>query len=444
MKEYLFRLISIFLALAMASTTLAQSQDWYVAPTITYFDDDGERKVDDSLAGGQIAFGRTLTEHLSAEVMLGYLDISGWPDTGGDLASLGQKHLELGASLLAYPNRDWAFAPYFLVGAGFLSVNVENPRGGIFDEFFSEADGTSASLGLGFDWKMGESKFSIRGEYRARFAFGSDDNSMDNLTSLGLKYSFGKKTDIPVPQTNTDTDGDGVLDMWDECPDTARGTQVTPRGCELLNIGRDADGDRVFDRLDECPNTPAGVPVDPRGCALDSDRDGVTTDRDRCPATPPGAEVDIYGCSLDRDNDGDGVTNRFDKCLNTRRGATVDVNGCEFTDVIGLPGANFGTGSDLLLPGTEPVLENAAATLNKHPTLQIEVAGHTDSDGPGDTNYGLSERRAKTVRDYLIRYGVDEERLTARGYGESQPIADNETVQGRAKNRRVELRIVSR
>ena len=170
----------------------------------------------------------------------------------------------------------------------------------------------------------------------------------------------------------------------------------------------------------------------------------MTSDKDRCPATRPGAEVDIYGCSLYLDDDGAGVTNPNDRCSSTPPGVRVDANGCEFTDVIRLPGVNFGAGSDLLLPRTEPRLERAAETLNRYPDLQIEVAGHTDSDGGGAANYGLSERRARTVRDYLILYGVDAERLTAVGYGESQPIADNETMQGRAANRRVELRIVNR
>jgi OmpA-OmpF porin, OOP family len=441
------KILPIGLAIiALTAPLLAAGQDavgdWYVTPSITYFDDDGSRKVDDSLAGGQIAFGRVLSKHLSAEAVLGYLDISGWRPPG--LASLGQTHLELGASLLAYPNRDWTFAPYFLVGAGYLSVDVENPGGGIFDQVYSDADGASASLGVGFHWKLGQSRFSIRGEYRSRFVFGSNDTNTDTLSSIGVQYSFGGSRSVPAPPANTDTDGDGVLDIWDECPDTARGVDVTSRGCEIVNIDRDADGDRVVDRLDACPNTPAGVPVDPQGCPLDSDGDGVTTDRDRCPSTPPGAEVDVFGCSLDRDNDGDGVINRFDKCANTPAGARVDGDGCSFTDVIRLPGVNFGAGSDLLLPGTERILEAAAATLNRYPDLQVEVAGHTDSDGPGDVNFGLSERRAKTVLDYLVMYGVAPERLTATGYGESQPIADNETVEGRAANRRVELRIVSR
>jgi OOP family OmpA-OmpF porin len=442
MKRYFLCLAIIIPALTFASESRAQSQDWYLAPLITYYDDEDDRKIDDGLAGGQIAFGRPLTEHLSAEVMLGYLNMSGWPSNRGTLASLGQTHVELGGSLLAYPNRDWTVAPYFLVGAGYLSVSVEDPKGGVFDQVFSQAEGASASLGLGFDWKMGERNFSIRGEYRARFVFDSDGNATDSLASIGLMYRFGKKSDMPAPQANIDTDVDGILDMWDECPDTPQGVQVTSRGCEILNIDRDSDGDRVVDNADECPNTPAGVPVDPRGCSLDSDRDGVTTDRDRCPATSPGDIVDAYGCT--RDADRDGVLTPTDVCPESRPGAQVDPQGCEFTDTIRLPGVNFAAGSDLLLPGTEPLLESAAATLNRYPNLQIEVAGHTDSDGSGEANYGLSERRANTVRDHLIQFGVAEDRLTATGYGESQPIADNETIRGRAANRRVELRIISR
>ena len=107
-----------------------------------------------------------------------------------------------------------------------------------------------------------------------------------------------------------------------------------------------------------------------------------------------------------------------------------------------MPELNVETGSDILLMGAEHILQNAAATLNKYPELMIEVAGHTDDVGNGLANYSLSERRANTVRDYLIRYGVDETRIAAVGYGEAQPIADNSTPEGRAQNRRVELRII--
>ncbi len=433
------RLLILALALSFVTTAHGQWNEWYVAPSIVYTDDDPDRVIEDSFAGAQISIGRNFAEKMSFEGLLGYSSIDGFASS--TISFPDQKHLDISANLLAFYDREKTFSPYLIVGIGYLGVSFSGSGG--------DDNRPSATAGLGFKWKMGSSNISIRAESRARFAWddcSSGCNSLtDFITTLGVQYDFGGTSErsLGTPsQTNVDTDGDGILDMWDECPDTPRGTQVTSRGCELKNIDRDADGDRIFDNFDECPNTPSGVPVDRVGCSLDSDRDGVTTDRDRCPSTPPGAVVDIYGCS--GDDDEDGVLNQLDKCPNSTAGSTVDVNGCEFTDVIELPGVNFGAGSDLLLPGTEQLLKFAAATLNKHPTMQIEVAGHTDSDGAADTNYGLSERRAKTVRDYLIRYGVDANRLTVQGYGETQPIAENETIRGRATNRRVELRIVGR
>jgi OOP family OmpA-OmpF porin len=229
--------------------------------------------------------------------------------------------------------------------------------------------------------------------------------------------------------------------MWDECPDTRPGVEVNARGCEIQDMTRDTDRDRVPDYRDQCPNTALGAPVDAQGCSLDSDMDGVLTGDDRCPASRPGAQVDEFGC--ESDDDQDGVLNQRDSCPGTPRGARVDINGCELADIIRLPGVNFGSGSDLLLPGFENLLRDAAATLNKNPDLKVEVSGHTDDVGDANLNMGLSERRAKTVMDYLIRYGVDPSRITFRGYGESEPIANNTTVEGRARNRRVELRIIT-
>ncbi|MGB5722201.1 MAG: OmpA family protein, partial [Woeseiaceae bacterium] len=112
-------------------------------------------------------------------------------------------------------------------------------------------------------------------------------------------------------------------------------------------------------------------------------------------------------------------------------------------EVISLPGVNFETNSDRLLPGAEQVLADAAATLGMNRDLIVEVAGHTDSDGSAAYNEGLSARRAITVRDYLISQGANSANLTFRGYGEARPVADNATAEGKARNRRVELRILN-
>ena len=144
------------------------------------------------------------------------------------------------------------------------------------------------------------------------------------------------------------------------------------------------------------------------------------------------------------DTDGDGIVDANDQCPNTPPGLTVDSEGCDVIVQIDLPDVRFETNSDRLRAGAEVSLNDAAATLMNNPNLLAEVAGHTDNRGDAEANRGLSERRAKTVRDYLLSRGVRVEQLSWRGYGENQPIDDNETAAGRERNRRVVLRILQR
>jgi OOP family OmpA-OmpF porin len=144
------------------------------------------------------------------------------------------------------------------------------------------------------------------------------------------------------------------------------------------------------------------------------------------------------------DLDGDGVPNERDKCPNTRPGAVVDLDGCEVEAVIELEGVNFDFDKATIRPEGKAILDEAAALLQKHERVVVEVAGHTDSTGSEAYNQGLSERRANAVKDYLTGKGVTATRLTARGYGESQPVASNDTKEGRAENRRVELIVLDR
>ena len=145
-----------------------------------------------------------------------------------------------------------------------------------------------------------------------------------------------------------------------------------------------------------------------------------------------------------KDSDGDGILDNNDACPNSRPGARVDTKGCEIADVIVLEGVQFETNSAQLKNVSIDVLNDAAATLKRNPGVVTEVAGHTDSRGSWKYNQRLSENRANAVRSYLASKGAPVENLTAKGYGESQPVADNKTREGRAKNRRVELRILKR
>jgi OOP family OmpA-OmpF porin len=209
---------------------------------------------------------------------------------------------------------------------------------------------------------------------------------------------------------------------------------VDSNGCPL-----DDDGDGVTNDADKCPNTPAGAKVDATGCEPDSDGDGVGDSRDQCPNTPPGTRVDEKGCELD--SDGDGIFDSQDKCPDTPKGERVDATGCPFNKELQLQGVKFSTNSAELLPESIPVLERAIATLKRYPELKVEVAGHTDSRGADAYNQQLSARRAATVLEYLKDGGVSNT-LTSRGYGEREPIASNDTEDGRLQNRRVVLRVL--
>jgi outer membrane protein OmpA-like peptidoglycan-associated protein len=231
-----------------------------------------------------------------------------------------------------------------------------------------------------------------------------------------------------------DADGDGVVDRLDECPETPAGALVDRQGCEL-----DCDEDEVPNSADQCPRTPAGAGVDSRGCELDSDGDGIADSADRCPGTAAGANVDAQGCDLQLDADRDGVVDSGDLCPGTPRGVAVDLTGCPPAQPITLRGVNFHFNSDELTEESKVILDGVAETLRAHPDLRLEVAGHTDAEGDNAVNLDLSQRRAESVRAYLISKGISPGNLNARGYGEQQPVQSNDTAQGRAENRRVEL-----
>jgi len=247
-----------------------------------------------------------------------------------------------------------------------------------------------------------------------------------------------------------DADKDGVLDGLDQCPQTPAGATVNQFGCPS-----DTDKDGIFDGIDKCPNTPAGAKVDATGCPIDTDGDGVYDGLDQCPDTPIGCKVDMVGCPADSDSDG--VCDGKDKCPGTPAGAKVDADGCPIvvleketelldTGMIRLHDVNFATGKAVLTPDSYPSLDEVGQVLSKWPELKIEVGGHTDSQGSEATNQKLSENRAQAVLNYMKGKFPDlkGEQFTVKGYGESKPIAPNTTQLGRAKNRRVEFVVLNK
>ena len=233
-----------------------------------------------------------------------------------------------------------------------------------------------------------------------------------------------------------DFDKDGVADNFDKCPNTAAGVSVDSTGCPM-----DFDKDGVPDSFDKCPNTTAGSVVDSTGCPADMDKDGVTDNIDKCPGTPAGTPVDSVGCVLDGDKDG--VTDNLDQCPNTLQGIAVDTKGCPVNKKENLDelkkGIQFQTGSTKFTKKSYTTLNDIAKLMRKVKSANLEVQGHTDNTGSEATNQRLSQKRAQAVVDFLIKKGIDEDRLRAIGYGSEMSIADNNTKEGREANRRVEL-----
>jgi OOP family OmpA-OmpF porin len=202
----------------------------------------------------------------------------------------------------------------------------------------------------------------------------------------------------------------------------------------LVEAPLDSDGDGVVDDADKCPNTPRGMEVDAQGCPLDSDADGVVNYADKCPSTPPGVAVDSSGCPPD--SDADGVPDYLDQCPSTPIGATVNEVGCWSLKATML----FDTNSSYIKVEAHPLLDEVVTILEKNPQIEVEIQGYADNTGTAEYNQWLSERRAKRVMDYLVSKGIDSGRLEAKGYGSTRPVAPNATEEGRAQNRRVELK----
>jgi outer membrane protein OmpA-like peptidoglycan-associated protein/opacity protein-like surface antigen len=253
---------------------------------------------------------------------------------------------------------------------------------------------------------------------------------------LGLTVYFG----------SADSDGDGIANNKDACPDDPEDFDgyADTDGCP----DPDNDGDGILDAADDCPDEAEDVDgfQDADGCPdPDNDGDGIADAADRCPDEAEDVDgfQDADGCP-DPDNDGDGVPDAADSCPETPVGVAVDETGCpkavEIKASLVLEGVEFESSKAVLTPNSKSTLNEVAESLAAYPEVKIEIGGYTDSTGPAELNRELSQRRAEAVRQYLIEQGIAPERLIAVGYGEDQPIASNETREGRAQNRRVELK----
>jgi OOP family OmpA-OmpF porin len=357
--------------------------------------------------------------------------------------------------------------PYVFVGGG---MEVSKPASG------ARSHSGTVEFGGGVKLWMTDNvglRFEARDvSFKPLNNTGPSDHLHNILLGAGITFALGG--------TPRDTDGDGVPDKQDKCPDTPKGARVDAVGCPIDSDGdrvfdgldqcegtpkgatvdargcpSDADGDGVFDGIDACADTPKGATVDARGCPSDSDGDGVLDGLDQCPGTPKGAVVDEKGCP--KDADGDGVFDGLDECPDTPAGLKVDSKGCPIevteretelldTGMIRLQNVNFETNKAEILAESFPTLDAVGMLLTKWPQLKLEIGGHTDARGSAARNQKLSEARAESVRSYILgKFStLNPVQFTVQGYGKSKPVVPNTSALNWAKNRRVEFVVTNK
>ena len=334
----------------------------------------------------------------------------------------------------------YKFEPFVELGAGQSFVGKEK-------DYFINA-------GVGVHYPISDKvaiKFNTT--YRKNFKNDGIVHYSPNLLphfqhNLGISINFGGK----------DSDKDGIYDQHDDCP------QVP--GLPLFNGCPDSDGDGIEDSKDACPDTPGLLEFN--GCA-DSDGDGVADPMDKCPAVAglskfdgcPDSDGDgiedakdacpneagprrFNGCP---DSDGDGVADPQDKCPNDA--GPADNDGCpepteEIMAELNAVGAGvpFELNKSDITPNVASILDLISPIIKKYANSNFLIEGHTDTSGPKAFNQVLSERRAESVKSYLVSSGIAETRLSTVGYGEERPAQSNKTRKGRIANRRVEFKVV--
>lgn len=392
------------------------------------------------------------------------LEVRGHLGSNEDLNNLDLMHGS--GNLTWFLTQRTMLVPFATAGGGAVRLKDDSD-----DEETKFAWNVGGGFLLRFTDQIGLRVDGRRVSYEVPDFFGEEEFRPHTEVFAGLNIGFGG--------TPRDTDKDGIPDRMDACADTPLGARVDASGCPIdgdadgvpdgidrcdatpkgatvdaLGCPTDSDGDAILDGIDECPGTPKGAKVDPKGCPLDSDGDKVFDGLDQCEDTPKGCTVDATGCPADAD--ADGVCDGVDTCPDTPADVRVDAQGCPIvlteketelldTGMIRLQNINFDSGKATLKPESFAALDEVGDILLRWPGLRIEIGGHTDSQGSDAFNQKLSEDRAAAVREYLLGKfpTLNAEQLTSAGYGESTPVAPNDTAFNRAKNRRVEFKVLN-
>jgi OOP family OmpA-OmpF porin len=346
------------------------------------------------------------------------------------------------------------YAADAIVKYGFLTKSWFNPYihvGGGYTWLDEQGNGTvNGGIGINF-WFTENIGLTVQTTYKHTFEEQAEANVPRHMQHFaGLTFKFGGKDtdgdgiydkDDACPEVAglkqfqgcPDTDGDGIADKDDACPEVAGLAEF--QGCP------DTDGDGIADKDDACPEV-AGL-KELQGCP-DGDGDGVADKDDKCP-TVAGPKENA-GCPWP-DTDGDGVLDKDDLCPSVK--GTSANRGCpEVTEEV-MKRLNeyartilFNSGKASFKEETLPVLASMLSIFKEYPNANFSIEGHTDSDGSNALNQTLSENRAAAVKGFLVENGIVADRLTSKGFGETKPIVSNKTAKGKAQNRRVEVKLI--
>lgn len=369
---------ALFAALWLAGTAQAGIREgaFTLSPMVGYHGFEGDQKTDDGFVGG-LSLGYNISKEWATELEFRYTD------TETELVGLPNEDLGIwsaGLNALYHFNPDNNFVPYVSAGFGIMYFDADD---------YDVDDDYMMNWGVGAKYFINEDT-ALRADLRHVIDLHSDrgfdqtsgdDVDHNYLATVGLFFQFGGVVPPPVP---VDSDGDGIPDLRDKCPDT-----------------------------------PLGVMVDAVGCP------------------PVEKALPVYQKPVDGDDDGDGVLNSKDKCPGTEKGIMVDEFGCPIKFTLQI---EFDFDKDEVRPQYHDKLRKAADFINKYPGTKFLLAGHTDSRGSEEYNEALSVRRAAAVKKYLVeQFGIAAHIMSPKGYGETQPVDTNSTDEGRQRNRRVEV-----
>ena len=370
---------------------------------------------------------------------------------------------------------EYELRPYGYAGFGLLMFNPDISGNAKFMQALSglreeESASLTLPIGVGLTWTLSE-RIDFFAEYMKTLTFTdamdewvSEDNDNYNMVNFGLTFYLGDREEpvqpeAPIPPAPKDTDGDGLLDTDETSIYNTDPNNRDTDGDGLIDgeevnryktdpTLRDTDYDRLIDgeEVNSHKTDPLVKDTDQDGCSdgdevLDMNTNPLAVDTDGDELNDCD-ERNVYRTNpLVKDTDGDGAMDGKE----VRDGTdplTADVLQIEQSGELVLEGVNFETNSAVITEDSNDILRKALNTLRTNPDLRVEIQGHTDDVGRNAANQRLSERRANSVRDWMIQNGIDGGRMTARGYGEDSPLVPNDSDENRAKNRRIQFRVI--